>query len=78
MPDYVMPMRAIALGVLTAHMGDRIYFTTAIDLARRGGGRDVRWPALVPVRRLGVEICCPLSRVRQTVRMRAESDPKTF
>jgi DNA replication protein DnaC len=26
---------AIALGVLTAHMGHRIYFTTAIDLARR-------------------------------------------
>jgi DNA replication protein DnaC len=26
---------AIALGVLTAHMGHRIYFTTAIELARR-------------------------------------------
>jgi len=26
---------AIALSVLTAHMGHRIYFTTAIDLARR-------------------------------------------
>lgn len=26
---------AIALGVLTAHMGHRIYFTSAIDLARR-------------------------------------------
>jgi DNA replication protein DnaC len=26
---------AISLGVLTAHMGHRIYFTTAIDLARR-------------------------------------------
>jgi hypothetical protein len=38
--------------------------------------REVRAPALVPVRCLGAEICWPPSRVRQTVRICAEPDPK--
>jgi hypothetical protein len=38
-------------------------------------GREVRAPAPVPVRHLGLEICWPPSRVRQTVRICAESDP---
>ena len=83
-PSSLRAMKAAAIEFLLKPFDDQ-ELLRAIDAAIAQdcdtpafGRREVRAPALVHVLRLGAEICWPPSRVRQTVRICAESDPKAL